>query len=84
MVDRPSKINKVRMFIKNLQHMYKQHLTFIPFENFITLRHVSMLVEEELAWETSTITTNTWKDNYHNKDKKENSSTSKEAPALDC
>jgi len=43
-----------------------------------------MLVEEELARETPSNGTNTWKGNYQNGDKKDNDSISKEVHAPDC
>jgi len=39
-------------------------LKITPFENFITLRNVGMLMEEVLAKETPTKANNTWKGNY--------------------
>jgi len=44
--------DQVRLFIRNLYATYKQHLRFTPIENFMTLRNVGMLLEEELARET--------------------------------
>ena len=49
MVDQPSKANRVRLFIRSVQPPYREHLRFIPFENFRTLKNAGMLVEEELA-----------------------------------
>ena len=39
--------------------MYRQHLIFIPFQNFTTLRNVDMLVIKELAREIVNKATNT-------------------------
>jgi len=43
--------DQVRVFI--IQPTYRQHLHFMPFKNFTTLRNVGMLLEEELAREAS-------------------------------
>jgi len=51
MLDRSSKIDQVRLFIKNLQPIYMQHMQFAPFENFTTPRNMGTLVEKELARE---------------------------------
>ena len=82
MVERLLKIDQVGMLIKNLQPIYKQHLRFIPLRNTITLRNVGMLVEEELAIEMLTKVISSWKNNYHNRDKKDNGSISEEVYAL--
>jgi len=73
--------NQVKLFIRNLEPTYK-HLRFTPFENFITLRNVCMLVEEDLARKTSTKATTKWKNNYCNKGKKHSGSISKEVHGL--
>jgi len=49
MVDQSSKVNQVRLFISNLQPIYREHLQFMLFENFIALRNVGMQVEEKLS-----------------------------------
>ncbi|KAJ8422699.1 hypothetical protein Cgig2_031933 [Carnegiea gigantea] len=78
MVDQLSKVGQLRSFIKNLQPTYREHLRFTPFENFITLSNVSMLVEEKLAQEVPTKVTNNSKGNNQNRDKKNNGSKSEE------
>ena len=70
MVDRPSEVDQVRLFIKNLQFAYMQQLQFTPFENFTTLRDADMLAEQKLAKEEPTKIGNNQKDNYHNKGEK--------------
>jgi len=52
-------------------------MRFTPFKNFATLGNVGMIVDEELAKEIPTKATSSWKNNYHNSDKKCNGSTSK-------
>ena len=41
------KVVQVRLFIKNPETTYIQHLKFTQIEKFTTLRNVSMFVEEE-------------------------------------
>ena len=52
MANQPSEADQVRSFIRNLQPTYRQHMLFMPFENFTTLRNTGMLLEEKLAMET--------------------------------
>ena len=58
MVDQPSEADQIRLFIRNLQPTYMQHLKFMASENFTTLGNIGMLVEEDLPRETFTIATN--------------------------
>ena len=46
MVDRPSEVDQVRLFIRNLRPTYRQHLWLTRFEIFITQRNIGTLVEE--------------------------------------
>jgi len=83
MVDHPSKVDQVRLFINNPQPTCIQHWRFMPFENFTTLRNIGMLVEEELAREIPTKDTNTQKGKYQNRGKKDNGFISKELHVVD-
>jgi len=49
MVDRLLEADQVRLFIKNLQSTYRQHMQLTSFEDFSTLQNAGMQVEEDLA-----------------------------------
>jgi len=83
MVDRLLESNQVRLFIRNFQPTYGQHLQFMPFENFTALRNIGMILKEELAREVSAKIGSNWKGNFQNSDKKDNDFTSKEVHVLD-
>ena len=72
-VGRSFQIDQVRLFIRSHQPSYYQHLRFTPFESFIALRNLDMLVEEELSKEVSAKTGNKWRNNHQNKDKEASS-----------
>jgi len=63
-VDQPSEAEQVRLFIRNLQPTCRQHLLFMPFENFIALRNLGTLPEEELARDTHAKIGSNCKGNY--------------------
>ena len=69
-VGRPSEVDQLRLFIRNLQLTYKQHLKFTPFDNFASLKKGGMLIEEELLKKTIAKIGSNLESNHQNKDKK--------------